>query len=164
MDVSQYLKIDRSPSREEMAEVISSRLQYWLERARKNAKKNLTEKEFIRINETVYVAAALADELFLLEIDWQGKYCWSDTLLEERLFESSYAGERFYQNIVGLLNKRILDVQQQALLSVYFWAIRLVFSGRFRDDHSRISVVRKRLFKRINGSIDEQPKVVVRQA
>ena len=156
-EVAQHLKINRPPTEEEMAEVISSRLQRWIEKKRTISRKVMTEKDYERVDETLYVAAALADELFILEIDWPGRRFWHSVLLEERVFQSCYAGEQFYLGIASLLNKRILDEQERSLLAVYFLALRLGFSGRYRDNPKKLHYVRQQLFKRINnGAADDQ--------
>lgn len=163
-EVSRFLNLNRMPNEEEIAEAVSAKLQTWIEKKRNSARKVLTEKEFNRINETLFVAAALADELFILEIDWPGKNHWHSVLLEERVFHSCYAGERFYTGVVKLLNERILDPQQRNLVAVYFMAMRLGFAGRYRDQAKRLNFVRQQLYKRMNGGMDDDHMLVCDQA
>ncbi|ODS25023.1 hypothetical protein AB835_00515 [Candidatus Endobugula sertula] len=158
--VAQHLKINRPPTGEEAAEVISSRLQRWIEKKRSISRKVLTEKDYERIDETLYIAAVLADELFILEIDWPGRRYWYSVLLEERILQSCYAGEQFYTGITKLLSKRVLDEQQRSLLAVYFLALRLGFSGRYRNNPQRLHYVRQQLFKRINHGVSDKQSVV----
>ena len=161
--VIERLKLDRPATKQEMAEVVSSTLQRWIENKRSTAKKILTEKSYSRINEAFYIAAALADELFLLEIDWPGKEYWHQVLLEERIFDSSYAGEKFYNGMAKLLKQRVLDPQQINLLAVYFLALRLHFYGRYRGQSERLQSIRKQLFKRISVSLRDDPSLVCPQ-
>jgi type VI secretion system protein ImpK len=163
-EVSQFLQVDRLPSDQEMAEVISARLQHWIDKKRAAAVKVLTEKEYSRIEETLYIAAALADELFILEIEWPGKKHWHSVLLEESVFHSCYAGENFFKGVVHLLNERAVDAQQRNLMAVYFLTLRLGFSGRYRDQPKNLEAVRKKLFKRINNGIDDKESLVCPQA
>jgi type VI secretion system protein ImpK len=163
-EVAKHLKKDGAPTDDEMAEVISARLQLWIEKKRKAAHKVLTEKEYSRINETLFVAAALADELFILEIDWRGSKYWQSVLLEESIFHTCFAGERFYQGISMLLNERVLDDQQKSLLAVYFLAMRLGFSGRYRGEPKVLNYIRKKLFNRMSGSFDNVDTLVCPQA
>lgn len=163
-DVAQFLGLSRLPTNEEITETISARLQRWIEKKRNAARKVLTDKEYSRINETLFVAAALADELFILEIEWVGQAHWHSVLLEERVFHSCYAGERFYTGVVKLLNERVLDSQQRNLMAVYFLAMRLGFAGRYRDQPKRLQYVRQQLYKRINGGISDGDEFVSPQA
>lgn len=158
-EVAEQLRITRAPSDEEIAEVISLRLQRWLEQARLQLDKVLTDREMTRINEAIFVMAALADELFVIELDWPGKSHWQSVLLEERLFNSSFAGERFFLGVTRLLQQRTLDKQQQQLAAVYLLALRLGFRGRYREQTQRLSYFRQQLFKRINttGIEDSEP-------
>lgn len=148
--VKAQLKLDRMPSNQELAEATSLRLQRWLEKVRKNANKILTELECARVDEALYVMAALADEIFIVELDWLGKDHWEDVLLEQKVFNSSYAGEKVIRGALDLINTRTLDVQQQQLVAVYLLALRMGFSGRLRGDVRRLSRVREQLFKRIS--------------
>src|SRR5689334_16505008 len=42
-----------------------------------------------------YAMAVLADELFILDVDWPGQEAWQQYLLEQALFESSNGGRDF---------------------------------------------------------------------
>lgn len=163
-EVASHLGKSDTPTDKDMAEVISARLQRWIEKKRKAAHKVLTEKEYSRINETLFVAAALADEIFILEIDWKGKDHWESVLLEESVFQTCFAGERFYQGVAALLKERVLDHQQKSLLAVYFLSMRLGFSGRYRGDEKTLNYIRKKLFKRMSGSFDDVDTLVCPQA
>ncbi|MBX2807775.1 MAG: DotU family type IV/VI secretion system protein [Cellvibrionaceae bacterium] len=163
-DIAAQLKIDTNPSGEQIAEVVSTQLQYWIEKSRAQAHKITTEKEYLRINETLYVAAALADELFIFAIDWPGKKFWQNVLLEERIFKSCYAGEKFYQGINRLTNKQILDSQEKSLVVVYFLAICLGFYGRHRGSEKNISHYRNKLYKTINAGSDDGESIICLQA
>lgn len=83
--------------------------------------------------EAKYVMAALADETFLHEVEWEGQLVWRDTLVETRLFGSSIAGERVFQQIDALLDGG--DPIHIELASVYLLALTLGFKGRFRGDN-----------------------------
>lgn len=163
-EVANHLGISVTPSGHQMAEVVSSRLQYWIEKKRKTARRLLTEKEYSRINETLFVSAALADELFILTIKWLGSDSWSEYLLEKKVFNSSFSGERFFQGIAMLFNEKTLDEQQKNLMSVYFLSMRLGFSGRYRGDNKKLLYIRKRLYKRMNGGLSNKKDKVCPQS
>lgn len=56
--------------------------------------------------EAQYLMAALADEMFLSELEWQDRDAWQRMLLEHRLFNSSVAGERIFRRIDQVLAER----------------------------------------------------------
>ena len=79
--------------------------------------------------EARYVMVALADEIFL-HLDWEGRASWHFNLLESHLFQSHVAGERFFQKIERLLEKRTPD--RIELAKIYLMAIALGFQGKYR--------------------------------
>ena len=92
-----------------------------------------------------YVMAALADETFL-HLEWTGKAAWRANLLEERLFASHVAGERLFQKLERLLQRR--EPVYADLATVYLMALALGFRGTFwgRDDHGQLDRYRRQLF------------------
>jgi type VI secretion system protein ImpK len=153
--VAQQLALSRAPTQEEIAEAVSLRLRRWVEKTRLTASKLLTQRECSRIDEALYVMTALADELFILVLDWPGRGHWEHVLLEENVFGSSYAGEQFFRGAIRLLEERTLDLQQQKLVSVYLLALHLGFRGRLRDDPEKLDYLRQQLFKRISVTARE---------
>ncbi len=162
--VAQQLKLSRAPTDEEMAEAISLRLQRWIEQTRLNAGKLLTDRECNLMEEALFVMAALADELFIMELNWPGRDHWEMVLLEEKVFHSCYAGEQFFTGVAGLLNERALDPQQQKLAAVYLLALRLGFAGRFRDKPQKLAYFRQQLFKRLSVGGQDSDTPVCPQA
>lgn len=163
-DVSQQLRLGRAPNEQEMAEAVSLRLQRWIEQLRLRIRRKLTEREAERVEEALYVVAALADELFIMELDWPARDAWESVLLEDRLFRSSYAGERFFERARELLQARTLDPQQQQLAAVYLMALRLGFAGRHRGDDEILARYRQRLFRRIAVTQGEGQQPLYAQA
>ncbi|ASP39829.1 hypothetical protein CHH28_14610 [Bacterioplanes sanyensis] len=151
-DISQQLKLNRTPSDEELADAIANRLQRWIERCAKQLRKQLTEREYRLVFEAMFVMVALVDELLIFNIDWRGRHIWQNTPLEVRIFRSSYAGERFFAGVARLLKQRSWDSQQQNLAAVYLFAMRLGFCGCFRDQPKKLQHVRLQLYKRISTS------------
>lgn len=97
--------------------------------------------------EAQYVMAALADEIFLHQLDWPGRRAWTAVLLEDRLFGSHRAGEQIFRNIDELLDGRSAAHGELAVL--YLLALRLGFRGRHRDDPDEAAIDRykERLFR-----------------
>lgn len=79
--------------------------------------------------EAQYVMAALADEV-LLNFSWSGRDVWTSCLLEEALFKSRIAGDRFFEQSDELLRTR--DPARRELALIYLLALSLGFQGRYR--------------------------------
>jgi type IV/VI secretion system ImpK/VasF family protein len=87
--------------------------------------------------EAKYAAVALADDL-ALHTDWDHAREWTRYLLEKRHFNSSFAGQEFFDRL-GRLRQTLAGVQDPVLreqvlgtLEVYATCLRLGFRGRYR--------------------------------
>jgi type IV/VI secretion system ImpK/VasF family protein len=85
-----------------------------------------------------YAVVALADDL-ALHSDWDHAEQWNRYLLELRHFNTSFAGQEFFER-VGRLRQQLAGVQDPTLreqvlgtLEVYYTCLRLGFRGRFRN-------------------------------
>jgi type VI secretion system protein ImpK len=98
-------------------------------------------------NEALYVMAALADEVFLHEVDWPEKHAYRSVLVESLVFKSHVAGEQVFVNLDRLLELR--DPNHAELATVYLLALSLGFRGKFRRvaDHGRLAGYRRQLFR-----------------
>jgi type VI secretion system protein ImpK len=83
--------------------------------------------------EAQYAMAALADEIFLHLLEWRGRGDWQQALVEQRLFNSSLAGERIFERIDLLLRDRN-DPSFPDLAAVYYQVLSLGFLGKYRLD------------------------------
>lgn len=97
--------------------------------------------------EAQYVLAALGDEIFLHEVEWDVRQAWTDNLIEARLFGSNIAGEEFYRRAEELLRRR--DPVYAELALVYFLALGAGFRGKYRgrDDGGRIELLKRQLYE-----------------
>jgi type VI secretion system protein ImpK len=93
-----------------------------------------------------YVMAALADEILLHRIEWQGKRAWNSHLIEYRLFRTRVAGEEFFNRLDRLLQTP--DPMYKDLATIYLMAIMLGFRGRYwgNNDNGKIDFYRRQLF------------------
>ncbi|MEI9983596.1 MAG: DotU family type IV/VI secretion system protein [Aliidongia sp.] len=89
-----------------------------------------------------YVLAALADEVFLQELDWPGRACWDELLLEERLYGTRIAGERLFDLAEQLIAARAAG--QDDLVVALMQAFALGFRGRYRGGNDRGAICRLR--------------------
>jgi type VI secretion system protein ImpK len=97
----------------------------------------------------LYAMAALADELFILEVDWSGRESWLEVLLEFKLFRSRNAGTRFFDIVDQLLATRNRGTLHFDLAAVLLLALQLGFKGRFRGPAGEEALrdIRQRLFR-----------------
>ena len=81
-----------------------------------------------------YIKAALADE-FLLALDWEGRGYWRQWLLEERLFNSSQAGEKIFHSVDAILSSR--DPSHRGVSHYFIYTrCRSVFRGSLEAETS----------------------------
>lgn len=98
-----------------------------------------------------YAMAALADEVFVLELDWTGRDAWLDVLLEYKLFKSRTAGRQVFA-----LTRQLLDLTAHSelhvdLAAVLLMTLQLGFKGQYRGEHGEAPLreLRTRLFARL---------------
>lgn len=92
-----------------------------------------------------FLKAALADEV-LLSTDWAGRSYWRHVLVEARLFKSSHAGERVFQDLDQLLRER--EPARRNLGRLYLYLLSLGFQGRYRGQpQDKIAEYRRELFQ-----------------
>jgi type VI secretion system protein ImpK len=93
-----------------------------------------------------YVMAALADEILLHHLNWEGKQAWNNHLIEYRLFKTRIAGEEFFTRLDRLLQTP--DPMYRDLATVYLLAIMLGFRGKYYGAHDQVKIdsYRRQLF------------------
>lgn len=119
----------------QMAAMVSGRLYQLLERQAKAVRAApATEAEVKAYDLARYVMAALADEIFILELDWAGRDAWTHWLLEHALFGTRSAGRELFMHADRLLRAGAQGPQQVDLAAVFLLALRLGFKGQHRGD------------------------------
>ncbi|TJZ62604.1 DotU family type IV/VI secretion system protein [Chitiniphilus eburneus] len=121
----------------ELAARVSARLTAILASQVRRVKDNGSDADLRAYNIARYVMVALADEVFILELDWPGREPWLQVLLEYKLFHTRCAGRRFFE-----LSERLLQTQAGArndlhrdLAAVFLLALQLGFKGYYRGRH-----------------------------
>lgn len=147
LEAKAILKLQHMPSNEEMATAVSLKLSHWLGQMRLYWQDKLTAKQGVILNQACFAMVALADELFILELDWVGQEHWHQVLLEERFYESCSAGGTFYRTLDTLLANGKYEPLEVQLSAVYLLVLRLGFSGCYRDDEATLKDYRNKLFK-----------------
>lgn len=96
--------------------------------------------------EAQYIMAALADEIFLGLSMWDGRHYWEMNLLEQRLFGTHVAGEKFFKNLDSFLT--LNEPLRKDLGFLYLTALGLGFRGQFRgeNDKGKLADYKEKLF------------------
>jgi type VI secretion system protein ImpK len=116
-----------------------------------NARRTLSDREMANLRATQYLMCALADDLFLHEVEWRGREAWSAEVLEQRVFATRVAGERVFETAADLARRR--DPAESDLLAVHLAVIGLGFKGRYRgpDHAARLDAHARELFEVLSG-------------
>lgn len=78
------------------------------------------------------IMAALADEIFILEIDWPGNALWVSHALERALFKRRDAGQEFFVRLDALLASQSRNALEIEASVVFLMALQLGFKGQHR--------------------------------
>lgn len=94
-----------------------------------------------------YAMAALADEIFIIKLKWDGNEAWQDYMLEERLFKTSMAGRNLFDHISKLLHSRSHSLLQQELGIIFQMVLQLGFKGLYigKSGDIHLKAIRKDL-------------------
>lgn len=132
-------------------DLILDRLQQFLEADARQFGRRATDFMLAQYREAQYAMVALADDVFLHELDWAGRDLWREALLEHRIFQSRLAGDRIFERIDRLLSSG--DRRLLQLAAVYLCILSLGFRGRHRGPGGEAAVrgYAQRLFEMLSG-------------
>ncbi|BFM48694.1 DotU family type IV/VI secretion system protein [Marinomonas sp. THO17] len=156
LEAKGILKLQALPNPQETASAVSLFLSQWLAEKRRDWLAQLTERQALQMDKAYYAMVALADELFILELQWVGQENWEGVLLENHFFHSCSAGGALYRHIDQLLAKEEHDPMEVQLAAVYLLTLRLGFSGQCRDHPKALRQYRQQLFQLV---LKHQPPV-----
>jgi len=136
----------------DLASRVSGKLTSFLRQQAQTVSKNSSEATHRAYGVTQYIMAALADEIFILEIDWTGRKVWLDVLMEYKLFRTRDAGKQFFQLAERLLNAHQRSPQHIDLAAVLLLALQLGFKGFYRGEEGEatLEVLREKLHRLVN--------------
>lgn len=154
LEAKAILKLHAMPNNAEVASAVSLLLSQWLGQKRLYWRDRLTERQLMLLDQACFAMSALADELFILELEWVGKEHWHEVLLEQHFYQSCSAGGTFYREVDTLLAQNKYAPLEVQLAAVYLMVLRLGFSGQYRDNHLKLTEYRNKLFKIV---IQHQP-------
>ncbi len=137
------------------AEIVIRRLQDFLEAQAVQVGRTATDLMISQHREAQYAMAALADDLFIHDVEWTGREIWRGVLLEQALFRTRLAGERVFDRMEALLASN--DRRLVQLAAVYLCVLGMGFKGRYRvpGGESTLRNYSARLFEFIAGRESE---------
>ena len=154
-------KVAASPN--EIARQLSARLENILRQQHRDFKRDGTADERHIHQVSLYLMAALVDEIFILEMPWQDPRigdAWLDVLLEQKLFKTSDAGSRFFSIAQRLIRKpksNLLNGPNPLngeLAAVMLMALELGFKGCYRGRQGQLALqkIRAQLYQIVKQS------------
>ena len=128
---------------------VSARLDLILQQQARAMRNRGTATEIKAYNLARYAMAALADEIFILDLAWPGREAWLDVLLETRLFQTRNAGSRFFELVQQLLARSQRNTLHRALAPVFLLALQLGFKGLYRGGQGEATLrdLRQQLYR-----------------
>ncbi len=119
---------------------------------------NTSAIEYAAYKQAAYLMAALADEIFLIEVNWFGTDHWHDYSIESKLFSTCYAGDEYYIRLSDILKRDVLSSLEKQLAIVFVWTLSLGFRGRLRGNETMVTKLRRRLLPKTGYA--SAPKVL----
>jgi type IV/VI secretion system ImpK/VasF family protein len=96
-----------------------------------------------------YILVVLADEI-LINSNWAYSSAWEESLLEWEFFKTRVAGEEFFERL-----EREGETDEK-LAEIYYLALSLGFVGKFNDNPTKISDLKRRLYRMLPGRFSDQ--------
>lgn len=136
----------------DLAARVSARLADLLRQQARAVRRDGTAMEVKAHTMAQYVMAALADEIFILELDWAGSEAWLDVLIEYKLFQSNKAGRQFFEFASQILRPQARSTLHTDLVSVFLLALQLGFKGMYRGHQGEATLrsYRQQLYRLLN--------------
>lgn len=137
----------------DLAMRVSARLTDLLQQQARAVRRDATTTEIKAHEMAQYVMAALADEIFILELDWAGHEAWLDVLIEHKLFQSNKAGRQFFEFAAQILRPQQRSALHIELASVFLLALQLGFKGLYRghEGEATLRSYRQQLYRLVNA-------------
>lgn len=146
-----------SASSADVARKMSARLEKILRQQHRDFKRDGSIAEQKIHQMSLYLMAALVDEIFILDMQWQDPTlsdAWLDVLLEQKLFKTSDAGSRFFSIAQRLIKNPNSNSLNGELAAVLLMALELGFKGcyRGRQGQPALQKIRKQLYQIVKQS------------
>jgi len=145
--LASYLAGDNAPAPShaaEFAQRVSARLLILLKQQERNCSADAASEAGQLERKALYLMAALADEIFIFELDWPGCDAWLPVLLEHSMFGTSNAGSRFFSMANQLVRDNLRSPMQMDFAAIFLLAMELGFKGCFRARQAQAELVQVR--------------------
>ncbi len=129
----------------EFANRVSARLLAILRQQERDFRRDASLQEIRAHHVALYLMAALADEIFILELEWPGRDAWLDVLLEQKLFRTNNAGSRLFSMAQQLILTQSRNTLYIDLAAVFLLTLELGFKGRYRGRQGQATLSELRL-------------------
>ncbi|MEM7358196.1 MAG: DotU family type IV/VI secretion system protein [Pseudomonadota bacterium] len=129
----------------EKTELLAAHLKAVLNEQMEYVSANTNALEFAAYREAAYLMSALADEVFLLQIQWFGAQYWNECSIEQGVFSTSYAGNDYYRRLDALRRKDVLTNLEKKQAMIFILSLQLGFRGKLRGEEEQVSEIRSQL-------------------
>ncbi|HUA79887.1 MAG TPA: DotU family type IV/VI secretion system protein [Dyella sp.] len=99
--------------------------------------------------DTRYVMVALADEIFILNLQWPAANHWPEHLLEYTFYRTRIAGRQFFTYVQNLIDSRDRSQLDADFAAVLLLSMQLGFQGMYRggkDGRDALRALRGKLY------------------
>jgi type IV/VI secretion system ImpK/VasF family protein len=102
-----------------------------------------------------YAMVALADDIFMQQVDWMGAEDWRRRPLEQEFFpaDTPNAAKEFYERVSRLVESQ--DPADRAVCQIYFWALALGFEGIYPRSSEMHGAAKRQLLERFGHRLDQ---------
>ncbi|MBL8511020.1 MAG: DotU family type IV/VI secretion system protein [Betaproteobacteria bacterium] len=128
---------------------VSARLATLLRQQEHEVANSRSEAEIQAYRRAQYLMAALADEIFILDLEWIGRSVWLGELIEYKLFHTRNAGRHFFEMAAELLQAKVRSPLHVDMGAVFLLALQLGFQGMYRGSHGQMPLadLRRHLYR-----------------
>lgn len=132
-------------SERESTRLLSSYLRAALASQTEYVASHTSQLEFAAYRDASYLMCALADEIFLIQLNWFGRRYWHEFSLESGAFSTAIAGDEYYRRLQTLLKKDVLSYFEKQLAALFILTLQLGFRGRIRGNEKLVKTLLDRL-------------------
>jgi type VI protein secretion system component VasF len=145
--VMEAMNLANVPGGGDIASYVSCQLKIWIQNKDKALASGRSEYEAEMHQRVMYLMTALADELFIIDLEWPGKEFWIECLLEQAIFNQCSSGKMVYSQLDALLSGRRRGPLDDEMAAVYLQVLQLGFQGRYRGNVEKLAEYRGRIVR-----------------
>lgn len=155
--VMEAMSLPSAPGGNVIASYVSRQLRSWIQNKKKVLASGSSAYETEMHGRVIYLMTALADELFIIDLEWPGKEFWvEDCLLEKAICNQCSAGKSVYTQLDALLAGHRRGPLDDELAAVYLQVLQLGFQGRYRGNAEKLAEYRASIVRFAGLSNEEK--------